>query len=91
MTKNKRFELIYIDEDDDWSLYDNKEEVWHDVDLRYYQKEVKRIERNHQNLHQKYEELEAKYKKCKAKLTKLEGNESSARRIYENLKDCFER
>lgn len=86
----KRFELIYIDEDDDWSLYDNKEKVWYDVDLMNYKKEIERIERNHQNLHQKYEELEAKYKKCKAKLTKLEGNESSARIIYENLKKCFE-
>lgn len=90
MTENKRFRLIYIDEDDDWSLYDSVEEKWYDVDLTSYQKEMERVERNHKNLHEKYEELEKEYKKCNRKLVKIEGNESSARRIYENLKECFE-
>lgn len=86
----KRFKLVYIDEDDEWSLYDSIEEKWYDIDLTYYQKEMERVERNHKNLHEKYEELENKYKRCKRKLVKIEGNESSARRIYENLKECFE-
>ena len=86
----KRFRLRYIDEDDDWSLYDSVEEKWYDIDLTSYQKEMERVERNHKNLHEKYEKLENEYKKCKRKLVKIEGNESSARRIYENLKDCFE-
>ena len=86
----KRFSLIYIDEDDDWSLYDSIEKKWYDIDLTYYQKEMERVERNHKNLHEKYEELEKKYKKCKSELVKIKGNESSARRVYENLKDCFE-
>ena len=89
MTK-KRFTLIFIDEDDDWSLYDSVEEKWYDIDLTYYQKEMERLKRNHQNLHEKYEELEKKYKKCNTELFKIKGNESSARRIYKNLKECFE-
>lgn len=86
----KRFKLVYIEDDDEWSLYDSIEEKWYDIDLTYYQKEMERVERNHKNLHEKYEELENKYKQCKRKLVKIEGNESSARRIYENLKECFE-
>ena len=86
----KRFELRYIDVDDGWSLYDSIEEKWYDIDLTYYQKEMERVERNHENLHEKYEELEKKYKKCHGELVKIKGNESSARRVYENLKDCFE-
>ena len=86
----KRFMLVYIDEYDDWRLYDTKEEKWYDIDLTRYQKEMERLERNHQNLHEKYEQLEVKYYKLKAELFKIKGNESSAKQIYKNLKNCFE-
>ena len=86
----KRFKLVYIDEDDEWVLYDSVEEKYYDIDLTFYQKEMERVERNHKNLHEKYEELEKKYKKYAAEITKLKGNTSSARQIYLNLKECFE-
>ena len=90
MTENKRFRLIYIDEDDDWSLYDSIEEKWYDIDLTYYQKEMERVERNHKNLHEKYEELEQKYKEVVRENSKIKGNTHSAKIIYKNLKSIFE-
>ena len=89
MTKQRRFELI-LNEYDDWMVYDSVEKRWHEINLGNYEQEMERLKRNHENLHEKYEELNEKYKKCKRELTKIKGNTSSARQIYQNLKDCFE-
>jgi len=86
----KRFKLVYIDEDDEWVLYDSVEEKYYDIDLIMYQKEMKRLERNHKNLHEKYEEIETKYKECLGKYNRICGNNSSAKQVYLNLKECFE-
>ena len=32
------FKLVYIDEDDEWALYDDKERKYYDIDLSDYQK-----------------------------------------------------
>ena len=29
----KRFKLVYIDEDDEWSLYDSAERKYYDIDI----------------------------------------------------------
>ena len=89
MTKT-RFKLKYIDEDDKWSLYDSVEEEYYDIDLTRYQKEMERLERNHKNLHEKYEEVERKYKEYYRKYSRIKDNASSAKRVYLNLKECFE-
>lgn len=89
MTK-KRFKLVYIDEDDEWVLYDSMEKRYYDIDTSDYQKEVERLGRNHQNLHEKYEEMEGKYKEYYRKYLKIKNNADSAKRIYLNLKECFE-
>lgn len=86
----KRFKLVYIDEDDEWVLYDSVERKYYDIDLTMYQKEMERLERNHKNLHEKYEEIEEKYKEYYRKYTKIKDNARSAKRIYLNLKECFE-
>ena len=86
----KRFKLVYIDEDDEWSLYDSVEEKWYDIDLTEYLKESKRIERNHKNLHEKYEKLERKYKEIVRENSKIKGNTHTAKLVYENLKSIFE-
>lgn len=85
----KRFKLVYID-DDKWSLYDSVEGKYYDIDLTMYQKEMERLERNHKNLHEKYEEIERKYKEYYRKYTRIKNNACSAKRIYLNLKECFE-
>lgn len=87
---SKRFILVYIDEDDEWSLYDSVEGKYYDIDLTLYQKEMERLERNHKNLHEKYEEMEKKYKEYYRKYTKIKGNTNSAKQVYLNLKECFE-
>ena len=87
---SKRFKVVYIEDDDEWTLYDSNEDRYYDIDLSEYQKETERIKRNHENLHEKYEELEKKYTKYASENTKLKGNESSARIVYENLKNVFE-
>ena len=86
----KRFKLVYIDEDDEWVLYNSVKKEYYDIDLTMYQKEMERLQRNHNNLHEKYEELNNQYKKCQSKMTKLRGNTSTARHVYMNLKECFE-
>ena len=68
---SKQFKLVYIDEDDEWVLYDSVEGKYYDIDLTMYQKEMERLERNHQNLHEKYEEIERKYKEYYRNYTKI--------------------
>lgn len=88
----KRFKLVFIDDDDDeWALYDSVEKrYYYDVDLSDYQKEMERLERNHQNLHEKYEEMEKQYYEYFRKYTRIISNNDSAKRVYLNLKECFE-
>lgn len=86
----KKFKLIYIDKDDEWSLYDSVEGKYYDIDLTMYQKEMERLKRNHKNLHEKYEELETKYNECIGKYNRIHSNTNSARQVYLNLKECFE-
>ncbi len=86
----KRFKLVYIDVDDDWSLYDSVERKYYDIDLTRYQKQMERLERNHKNLHEKYEEMERKYTEYYRKYTQIKDNTRSAKQIYLNLKECFE-
>lgn len=87
---SKQFKLVYIDEDDEWVLYDSVEGKYYDIDLTMYQKEMERLERNHKNLHEKYEEMETKYNECLGKYNRIHSNTSSARQVYLNLKECFE-
>ena len=53
-------------------------------------KDMERLERNHQNLHEKYEEMEQKYKEYYRKYDRIRNNTESAKRVYLNLKECFE-
>ena len=87
----KRFKLVYIDEDDEWVLYDSVEGIYYyDIDLTMYQKEMERLERNHKNLHEKYEQMEKKYQEYYRKYSQIISNNNSAKRVYLNLKKCFE-
>ena len=53
-------------------------------------KEIEIINKDHQNLHEKHIELQEDYKKCCRKNTMIMGNEGTAKRVYLNLKECFE-
>ena len=86
----KRFKLVYIGEDDEWVLYDSAEGQYYDIDISEYQKEMERLKRNHQNLHEKYEQMEKKYQEYHRKYSKIISNNNSAKRVYLNLKECFE-
>ena len=48
------------------------------------------LERNHQNLHEKYEQMEKQYKEYFRKYHKIKNNTESAKRVYLNLKECFD-
>lgn len=87
---SKRFKLIFICEDDEWVLYDTQNGKYYDIDLTEYQKEMQRVERNHKNLHEKYEQLEKNYQRYKRDYERIKSNENTARRVYLNLKECFE-
>lgn len=86
----KRFKLVFIVEDDEWALYDSVEKRYYDVDISDYRKEKERLERNHQNLHEKYEKMEEQYKEYFRKYNKIKSNTESAKRVYLNLKECFD-
>ena len=86
----KRFKLEFIVEDDEWVLYDSVERKYYDIDLSDYQKEMERLERNHQNLHEKYEKMEQQYKEYYRKYDRIRSNNESAKMIYLNLKECFD-
>jgi len=85
-----RFKLEYIPEDDEWVLYDSVEGKYYDIDILDYQKEVERLEMDHQNLHEKYEQLEKKYQEYYYKYSRIISNNAAAKRVYLNLKECFE-
>ena len=79
-----------MDEDDEWVLYDTIEKRYYDIDLAEYQKEQERLQRNHVNLHEKYEELKARYEEYYRKYNRIKSNTGTAKRVYMNLKECFE-
>lgn len=86
----KRFKVVFIVEDNEWILYDSFKEKYYDIDLSNYEKEIERLTRDHNNLHKEYEKMESEYEKINYEYNKIIGNVSTAKRVYSNLKECFD-
>lgn len=86
----KRLQLLFNHEIDEWRIYDTEEERFHEVDVSAFQKEYDRLERNHKNLHEKYEKLEEEKNEFNRKYSKLRSNKDILYRIYLYLKEVYE-